>query len=87
MEDEAIERQSRRRSRKQLAAWLAAVVLLLVILLLLLCYCRPPVSVSALHPLDRVPTLNLGDAVVTGFSGVVPPDPAKPMPAGKAATT
>ena len=86
MEDEAIERQSRRRSRKQLAAWLAAVVLLLVILLLLLCYCRPPVSVSALHPLDRVPTLNLGDAVVTGFSGVVPPDPAKPMPAGKAAT-
>ena len=54
-------------------------------LLLLLCYCRPPVSVSALHPLDRVPTLSLGDVIVTGFSGVVPPDPAKPLPAGKAA--
>jgi uncharacterized repeat protein (TIGR01451 family) len=31
------------------------------------------------------PSLNLGDAVVTGFSGTVAPDPAKPLPAGKSA--
>src|SRR5882757_10299781 len=32
-----------------------------------------------------VPNLNLGDAVVTGFSGTVGPDPAKPHPANKSA--
>jgi hypothetical protein len=30
-------------------------------------------------------SLNLGDAVVTGFSGTVAPDPAKSLPAGKSA--
>ena len=34
---------------------------------------------------DRPPNLNLGDAVVTGFSGTVAPDPAKPRPANKSA--
>ncbi|MDR3499896.1 MAG: hypothetical protein P4L72_11800 [Parvibaculum sp.] len=40
---------------------------------------------TTLHPLDRAPTLALGDAVVTGFSGTLAPDPAKTMPAGKTA--
>src|ERR1700688_979330 len=31
------------------------------------------------------PSLNLGDAVVAGFSGTIAPDPAKPLPAGKSA--
>jgi uncharacterized repeat protein (TIGR01451 family) len=34
---------------------------------------------------DRPPNLNLGDAVVTGFSGTIAPDPAKPRPANKSA--
>jgi len=34
---------------------------------------------------DRRPAINLGDAVVTGFSGVVTLDPAKPRPANKSA--
>ena len=33
-----------------------------------------------------LPRLNAGDAVVTGFSGTLAPDPAKPHPAGKSAT-
>jgi hypothetical protein len=32
---------------------------------------------------DRSPSLNLGDAVVTGFSGTLAPDAAKPHPANK----
>jgi hypothetical protein len=32
---------------------------------------------------DRPPNLNVGDAIVTGFSGVVAPDPAEPLPANK----
>jgi hypothetical protein len=32
---------------------------------------------------DRLPSLNLGDAVVTGFSGTIAPDPSKPRPANK----
>ena len=34
---------------------------------------------------DRRPNLNLGDAVVTGFSGTLPPDPRKPRPQDKSA--
>jgi von Willebrand factor type A domain/Domain of unknown function DUF11 len=34
---------------------------------------------------DRLPNLNLGDAVVTAFSGTIAPDPAKPRPANKSA--
>jgi hypothetical protein len=34
---------------------------------------------------DRRPAMSLGDAVVTGFSGVAAPDPAKPRPANKSA--
>src|ERR1700680_1817373 len=34
---------------------------------------------------DRAPSLNLGDAVVTGFSGTLAPDAAKPRPANKSA--
>ena len=32
---------------------------------------------------DRTPNLKLGDAVVTGFSGTIAPDPSKPRPANK----
>jgi Domain of unknown function DUF11 len=39
-------------------------------------------GVSAQQP-DRPPNLKLGDAVVTGFSGTLAPDPAKPRPRGK----
>ena len=34
---------------------------------------------------DRSPSLNLGDAVVTGFSGTLPPDATKPHPANTSA--
>jgi hypothetical protein len=34
---------------------------------------------------DRSPNLNSGDAVVTGFSGTIAPDPAKPLPRNKTA--
>ena len=49
-------------------------------------------SLLLLHPgtsqaqqRDRAPGLNLGDAVVTGFSGVIAPDLAQPRPANKSA--
>jgi hypothetical protein len=34
---------------------------------------------------DRRPAIGLGDAVVTGFSGTIALDPAKPRPANKSA--
>jgi hypothetical protein len=42
-------------------------------------------TVGSAQPSDRPPIWNLGDAVVTGFSGTVPPDPSKPLPANKSA--
>jgi hypothetical protein len=41
-------------------------------------------SAGAQQP-DRPPNLNLGDAVVTGFSGTVTPEPTKPQPPNKSA--
>src|SRR3546814_8771356 len=41
-----------------------------------------PGSAGAQQP-DRRPNLNLGDAVVTGFSGTLAPDPTRPHPASK----
>lgn len=38
------------------------------------------------QPRDPVLSLKLGDAVVTGFSGTIGPDPKKPRPAGKSAS-
>jgi hypothetical protein len=43
-----------------------------------------PIAASAQQP-DHPPGLNLGDAVVSGFSGTLPPDPNKPPPRGKSA--
>jgi hypothetical protein len=43
-----------------------------------------PIGAGAQQP-DRPPGLKLGDAVVSGFSGTIPPDPAKPLPRGKSA--
>jgi hypothetical protein len=40
---------------------------------------------AAAQQADRPPNLNLGDAVVTGFSGILPPDPAQQRPRGKSA--
>jgi hypothetical protein len=34
---------------------------------------------------QQLPSLSLGDAVVTGFSGTIALDPTKPLPAGKSA--
>ena len=51
---------------------------------LLLLFHFHPDSVDA-QQLDRPPSLNLGDAVVTGFSGTLAPDPTKPHPASKSA--
>ena len=51
--------------------------------LLLLCHFLPG-SAGAQQP-DHPPKLNLGDAVVSGFSGTVAPDPAKPA-SNKSAT-
>ena len=41
-------------------------------------------TVRAQQP-DRPPNLNLGDAVVSGFSGTLPPDPGQPRPPQKSA--
>jgi hypothetical protein len=41
-------------------------------------------SVGAQQP-DRPPSLSLGDAIVTGFSGTIAPDPAQPHQANKSA--
>jgi hypothetical protein len=43
-----------------------------------------PGNAGAQQP-DRSPSLNLGDAVVTGFSGTLAPDTAKPLPANTSA--
>ena len=43
-----------------------------------------PVGADAQQP-NSPPNLSLGDAVVTGFSGTIAPDPAKPRPASKSA--
>ena len=51
---------------------------------LLLSCCLLPGGAGAQQP-DRRPSLGLGDAVVTGFSGVVTLDPTKPRPANKSA--
>jgi hypothetical protein len=51
--------------------------------LLLLCLFHSG-SVSA-QQRDKLPSLNLGDAVVTGFSGTIAPDPNKQRPANKSA--
>jgi hypothetical protein len=49
--------------------------------LILLCHFFPA-SADAQQP-NNPPNLNLGDAVVTGFSGTIAPDPGKPRPASK----
>lgn len=51
--------------------------------LLLLCQLLPG-RVDAQQP-NRPPILGLGDAVVTGFSETIAPDPGKPRPANKSA--
>ena len=60
---------------------LKVVARLLPLLLLFHFY---PDSADAQQP-SGPPSLNLGDAIVTGFSGTVAPDPTKPLPAGKSA--
>jgi len=74
-----------KRRRKRRRMFYAALAALIILLLLLLCYCRDQVSVTTLHPLSGAPTLRLGDAVVTGFSGVAAPDAAGTLPPGKSA--
>src|SRR5271169_4882207 len=51
---------------------------------LFLLFLFQPGSVGA-QQVDRPPGLSLGDAVVTGFSGTVAPDPTKPRPANRTA--
>jgi hypothetical protein len=79
------DRDAEKRHRRRRSVLVAIAVLAIAILLLLLCYCQPKTVVEAPHPLDRVPALTLGDAIVTGFSGIVEPDPDLPLPAGKSA--
>jgi uncharacterized repeat protein (TIGR01451 family) len=52
--------------------------------LLLLLHFFHPNRAEAQQP-GGPPSLNLGDAVVTGFSGTVAPDPTQPLPPGKSA--
>jgi hypothetical protein len=52
-------------------------------LLLLVCF---HADNAGAQQADRPPNLSLGDAVVSGFSGTLAPDPAKPRPANKSAT-
>jgi hypothetical protein len=54
---------------------------LLPLFLLVFCQLYGAVARAQLAP----PRLNLGDAVVSGFSGVTTPDPAQPLPANKSA--
>ncbi|HEX8168224.1 MAG TPA: hypothetical protein VF601_20850 [Beijerinckiaceae bacterium] len=61
----------------RLAAWLSSLAALLLVLSL-------PGSGAAQQP-DRRPVWGVGDAVVTGFSGTVAPDPGRPRPPGKSA--
>ncbi len=72
--------QSDRRSWIRRGGIIAA---LIAVLLLLLYFCQPrPIpSVTTLHPDDHAATLALGDAVVTGFSGLTRPADAARAPA------
>jgi hypothetical protein len=54
------------------------------LLLLVIFHLFYPGIAGAQQP-DRSPSLNLGDAVVTGFSGTLAPDAAKPHPANASA--
>jgi len=51
---------------------------------LLLLFQFHPASVDA-QQLDQPPSLSLGDAIVTGFSGTIAPDPTQPRPANRSA--
>ena len=73
-------------SRSRGIATAVAVVVLIALFMVLPRYChREPVRAVAPHPLNYASTLSLGDAVVTGFSGTVAPDAARPLPANKTA--
>jgi hypothetical protein len=61
---------------------LSNIITRLLALLLLLQFL--PGSVGAQQP-NHPPNLNLGDAVVTGFSGTIAPEPTRPRPANKSA--
>jgi hypothetical protein len=62
----------------------SGIITRLLPLLLLVLFQLHPGNAGAQQP-DRSPNFNLGDAVVTGFSGTLAPDAAKPRPANKSA--
>ncbi len=74
--------QSKRRKRR--VAWVLFIVLVFLLFLWLLSFCSKQEREHTLHPFAGVPTLSLGDVVVTGFSGTVGPDSTSLLPSGKA---
>lgn len=68
--------------RRRWPIWVA-ICAVIIALLLLLGFCSNATKVRSLHPVATVPTLQLGDVVVTGFSGTVGPDDPALLPAGK----
>ena len=63
---------------------MSRIIARLLPLLLLVVFQLHSGNAEAQQP-DRSPSLNLGDAVVTGFSGTLPPDATKPHPANRSA--
>ena len=63
---------------------MSRIIARLLPLLLLVVFYLHSGNAEAQQP-DRSPGLNLGDAVVTGFSGTLPPDATKPHPANTSA--
>ena len=63
---------------------MSRIIARLLPLLLLVVFQLHSGNAGAQQP-DRSPSLNLGDAVVTGFSGTLPPDATKPHPANTSA--
>tara|TARA_R110000868_G_scaffold29049_3_gene108045 strand:- start:10919 stop:13153 length:2235 start_codon:yes stop_codon:yes gene_type:complete len=74
--------QSKRRKRR--VVWAVLIALLVLLLIWLLSFCSKQEREHTLHPFAGVPTLSLGDAVVTGFSGTIGPVNATLLSDGKA---
>ncbi len=72
-----------KKSRRSMALRVTLIIILIIVILLLLRCCQPtPQQVSAPHVTgERLATLHLGDAVVTGFSGTfrIDDEPSNPI--------
>ena len=74
--------QSKRRKRR--LVWAVLFAFFVLLLLWLLSFCSTQEREHTLHPFAGVPTLSLGDVVVTGFSGTIGPVDSNLLTGGKA---